>query len=319
VTGSTDALGFRALVRVLVNAPPDVAGAGEPVTYATADIGDPSALPPRQLPIVVPAGPPRHSATALLAHARCPRRYWFKYVAGLEEPDIPFMKKQIVSAVARGQIVHDVLERWEAEAELASLLEDAIGRFDEHAPPPETTQGRVYRGELSAEVGRVLEHDAWRVRLARPHVRRELGFLYLHGEDFVAQGSIDLATPDAAGTGLELIDVKTSQCDAAAAERKATEYSPQRDVYATAASSIAGLPVTRFGFLFSKPGVNVEAPIDAAEASDIRARFAARAAGAAGADHPLTTDPAECRWCGFQRMGLCPGIVAPVDGGAREA
>jgi ATP-dependent exoDNAse (exonuclease V) beta subunit len=308
--GVGSGVGFEAVVRVLSTAQEEIALVEEPATYATARVGDPASLEVPPPPVVVPVGPPKLSATALLARARCPRRYFFKYVAGLEEPAVPFMKKQIVSAVARGQIVHDVLERWQEEAELAALLEDAIGRFDDNAPPPDTTPGRKYRGELRDEVERVLDHASYSGRLARPGARRELGFLYVHDDATLAQGSIDLATPDATGQGIELVDVKTSQCDAAAAQRKAAEYAPQRDVYATAAAAIAGAPVTRFGFLFSKPGVDVEEEIDPTTASQLRARFAERAAAAACGDYPLTTDPAECRWCGFHRVKLCPGIIS---------
>jgi ATP-dependent exoDNAse (exonuclease V) beta subunit len=39
--------------------------------------------------IVVPVSRPRHSATEYLAHTRCPKKHWFKYVKGVREPDIP--------------------------------------------------------------------------------------------------------------------------------------------------------------------------------------------------------------------------------------
>src|SRR5690606_1254010 len=94
-----------------------VALAGE-TAYERIDLpdDDPTWLPP--VPVAVPVGPGRHSATSLLTHARCGRRYWLRYVAGLREP-LPFGSSDaLISPVARGQIVHDVIERYEEDAEL---------------------------------------------------------------------------------------------------------------------------------------------------------------------------------------------------------
>jgi hypothetical protein len=61
-----------------------------------------------------------------------------------------------------------VIERYDDESsELDVLLEDAIGRWGEHAPPPDTVPGRRYRGELRGEVERVVEDPEWSERVAR--------------------------------------------------------------------------------------------------------------------------------------------------------
>jgi ATP-dependent helicase/nuclease subunit A len=277
--------------------------------YARVKVGDPAALELPPAPVRVGMGPGRHSATSLLAHSRCGKRYWLKYVAGLREPKPFGSRETLISAVARGQIVHDVIERYDDESsELDVLLEDAIGRWDEHAPPPDTAPGRRYRGELRGEVERVVEHPEWSDRVARDGTRRELSFLHLAGPDAITQGAIDLAALAEDGEALELIDVKTTQCSAPEAARRAEVYRPQREVYVAAASAISQLPVLRFGFLYSRPGVNVEEELDDAERDAARANVLERIAHAASGEAEMTTDPAECRACGFRRVRLCAGV-----------
>jgi ATP-dependent helicase/nuclease subunit A len=112
---------------------------------APEDVFAPVALPDTLAPIRVAPGRPRHSATELMSFARCPRRHWFKYVAGVREPSLDRSGPEWGSAVARGQVVHDVLEHIREEAELEGLLEVALGRWDPDRPAPDTQPGREYR------------------------------------------------------------------------------------------------------------------------------------------------------------------------------
>jgi hypothetical protein len=303
--------GRERIARVIValHARPPVAIAPE-TEYERVAIGEVGALalPPAAVPVAV--GPGRHSATSLLAHSRCPKRYWLKYVAGLREPE-PFGPRSdvLLPAVTRGQIVHDVIERWDEESsELDLLLEDAIGRWDENAPPPDSHPGRRYRGELRTDVSNVIEHEVWKERVAREGSRRELAFLHLAGPDAITQGAIDLAVPTADGNGLELTDVKTTQCTRAEAEARAQTYRPQSEVYTAAASAIGGLPVLRFGFLYSHPGVNVETELDDDAREQAVQYVIGRIARAGSGEAAMTEDPAECRVCGFRRVRMCAGI-----------
>lgn len=276
------------------------------------DLLPPELLPPPLEPIPIHAGPTRHSATGFLTHDRCPRRHWLKYVAGIREPDARMPAEALISAVQRGQIVHDVLERYEEELELDALLEDAIGRWDETAPPPETERGLRYRAHLTEEVTRAL--PAYRELDARPHARRELPFLLVQEDGSAIQGRIDLAAPTPDGAGFDLLDVKTSQCDVATARTKAAQYRPQRDVYVTATAAITRQPVRDFSFLFSHTGHAETAAIDAAETSTAGQRLAAAMSEIAAGRAPLTQHPHECRFCGYRRVHLCPGVpLSPND------
>jgi hypothetical protein len=97
--------------------------------------------------------------------------------------------------------------------------------------------------------------------------------------------------------------------DAEGAAGTAARYAPQRDVYADAAASISGAPVEAFTFAFSGPGVAVSEPVPA----DVAARAArVRDAIAAGGTPALAADPAECVFCGYRVVGLCPGVARGV-------
>jgi ATP-dependent helicase/nuclease subunit A len=255
--------------------------------------------------VAVPAGERRHSATSLMGFTRCARRHWFRYVAGLREPSMPGSDDALIDAVVRGQIVHDVLEGFREADELDGLLEDAIRRRDEDAPGLETARGRRYRHRLREEVRRVREIDPYREMDATPGSRRELSFLHLAGDGWFLEGAMDLAAP--AGDSLRILDVKTSQADAARAQAIANHYRLQRSVYVGAAEAVSGRTVTQFVFQFSGAGIPVASDItpgirrEAAESvRDIRKEIAAGVSVA-------NAQPHECRFCGYHRVGWCSG------------
>lgn len=270
-------------------------------------------LPSPLRPIAVPAGRPRHSATELLTFSRCSKKHWFKYVVGVREPEVDLHSNDFIDAVTRGQIIHDVLERLSEEDELDALLEDAIGRWDEDAPAPEIPEGRKYRGKLRREIKSVVDHPEYRAVADLPSARRELGFLYIDSPDAFYQGSIDLAAEE--DDKLVLLDVKTSRVDAAVAQEKADRYRAQRDVYVTAANGISDTKVGRFAFQFSHPGVQVSQQISGETRDSSLERLRQMVSEMQVAPPRLTTYPAECKFCGYKKVGWCPGVA---EVGSRE-
>ena len=120
------------------------------------------------------------------------------------------------------------------------------------------------------------------------------------------QGKIDLAALE--DEGYALLDVKTSQGDAKAAEKKAKQYAPQRDVYVASAEGISGRPVGRFAFQFSRAEVQLSEPMT----GDVRVQVAeslTRRLEAMKGDAPAMTEHSwECRWCGYKKVGWCEGV-----------
>jgi ATP-dependent helicase/nuclease subunit A len=268
------------------------------------------------LPVVsVPAGRPRHSATELLAFARCQRRHWFEYVLGVREPEGGASPIGIPDGATRGRIVHDVLEHLRQRDELDRLLEDAIRRCDPEAPAPEQPEGRRYRDALRREIRSVADHPEYRAVAEHPTARHELGFVHAADPESFYEGGIDLAAVEE--DGVVLLDVKTSQCAPHEAAAKAAQFAPQRDVYVAAAEGITGLGVRRFAFQFSRAGAQVSLPVTDGEREGIATRLGSALAAMGRGAPRLTDDPAECRCCGFRGVGWCPGVEAPSAPDAR--
>jgi ATP-dependent helicase/nuclease subunit A len=269
----------------------------------------PWAAPPEPVPASL--GLTRHSATELLTFSRCQRRHRLKYVFGIREPKPDGRGGDAVgSPVARGQIVHDVLERYEEDAELDVLLEDAIGRWVDEPPAPTSEPGAAYRADLTAEIERVLALPEYAAIAAAAGSRRELRFLHVFDDGTAMQGAIDLAAP--AADGLTLVDVKTSRITAGEAPKKAAEYAPQQDAYVAAAAALSPLPVRSFGFIFSAPGVGVMNAVDDAAADDAACRVTDALTLLGEAPDALTTNPRECYFCGYRRARLCEGVREPA-------
>lgn len=265
-------------------------------------------VPDARAAIRVAPGRPRHSATELMSFARCARRHWFKYVAGVREPALDRSGPDWGSAVARGQVVHDVLEHIREEAELEELLEVALGRWDPDRPPPDSEPGREYRQALAREIGAVRSHPEYRALDEAPGRRRELEFVHLVSEEGFLQGKIDLAAPSP--DGVAALDIKTGGGDADALKRKADGYALQRSVYVDALEAVGGRPVRTFAFHFASDGVQIGGAVTpgmrADAATEVRAALAAMGDGAP----QLTKHPAECRFCGYRRVGWCEGLPA---------
>ncbi|MGI9076367.1 MAG: UvrD-helicase domain-containing protein, partial [Gemmatimonadaceae bacterium] len=297
---------------VVVCDPRLVPGEQEPIEKA---IGSMTSISLAALAVPIRAGRLRHSATELMTYERCPRKHWFKYIQGLREPALQGDsegKAALIDAVRRGQIVHDVLEALEEEERLDTLLEEAIGRWDQTAPPPEASRGRRYRQHLREEVTLVSRHPEYRAIADREGARRELRFAHFAGPELVAEGSIDLAGPEA--DGLVLLDVKTAQCDAEEAQRVAANYGRQRDVYVAAAEAIAGRNVERFAFQFSRAGTQVSSDITEGVREEGRAGIEKAAGRLGGEGKPgLTENPGECRFCGYRRVGWCEGRLGEMS------
>jgi hypothetical protein len=242
-----------------------------------------------------------------MSFARCQRRHWFKYVAGVREPSINRSGPDWGSAVARGQVVHDVLEHIREEAELDLLLEAAIGRWDPTSPAPDAEPGREYREKLSREIEAVRSHPGYRALDDAPGRRRELEFIHLVSDDGFLQGKIDLAAPD--NGGIAALDVKTGGGDAESLKRKADGYALQRSVYVGALEAVASRPVTSFSFHFASDGVQVGGPVTDGMRSE-GAEEVRHALAAMGTEAPaLTKYPAECRFCGYKRVRWCAGVA----------
>ncbi len=280
------------------------------IRLAPAVAEEPAPIPApgaeRQLPESLPmlaarSGRTRHSATELMLLDRCERRHWFRYVAMLREPT--HHAKPGSGAIARGQIVHDVLEHL-GDDPVKLLLETAIGRWDPDAPTPDVSHGTAYRAALRRDIDAVAGDPAYAALAAAPGARRELPFLYLSDSGSSIEGAVDLIAR--ADDGLVLLDVKTHTGPGDKAEI-ARRYDVQRDTYIEAAEAISGERVVRFAFQFPDTGQVAETVTDAMRASG-QARISALLERLGQADTSLAKSSEDCRWCGYRDAGWCPGV-----------
>ncbi len=263
---------------------------------------------PRE-PMRVAAGRSLHSATEAMVFGRCETKHWFQYVMGIREPGMDRSGAEYGGTVARGQIVHDVLEQYRIEAELDGLIDDAVRKWDPDAPPPDSSEGSGYRGELKREIATVATDPAWRELAELPGARRELGFVHLAGAERGWQGAFDLWARTA--DGQVLLDVKTGGKSGDDWDAKAAQYATQRDVYAWAAEAVGGEAVSEFRFHFSRAGQQVRHAFTSAEREGLGQRLISFADGMEGGAPRLTDYPVECKWCGFRRVGWCKGVESP--------
>jgi len=162
-------------------------------------------------------------------------------------------------ANVRGTLIHTVLERLEAESELARILGEAIAGLD--APESETLlePGSAYREALQAEIAAVVNSDEWAHYVEGEHWR-ELSFLHLLGPQKWRLGAYDLFQPGGeAGSAPAswIIDFKTHVIEKMEVPDTATKYEIQVRVYREAAAAILGRPV-RVSLHFTHPNTAID-------------------------------------------------------------
>ncbi len=202
------------------------------------------------------------------------RRYRHGALAPWHFAPEPSGEERGLPALVRGQIIHGALERLEAEAEIARVVEETIGSLDEPELEAMLRPGSEYREQLEEEIRRVAASEEWawytEGELGRDYWK-ELTFTHLVGARDWRFGAFDLYRrlagpgPDtgtaparlAGALGLEegldalIIDFKTHDITAAQAPGAARDYRIQADVYRAAATSLAGR--TAVGLHFTGP------------------------------------------------------------------
>jgi ATP-dependent exoDNAse (exonuclease V) beta subunit len=216
--------------------------------------------PPITRPIRGPDESFLSSATELRLRALNPEEWEMRYRHGVV-PMADFCRRlssgEGLPATVRGTLIHTVLERLEAESELARVLGEAIAGLD--APESETLlePGSAYRERLEAEIGAVVRSDEWSHYVAGSHWR-ELSFLHLLAPREWRLGAYDLFRPgQGAGSGPWIIDFKTHQIEADQVPETAAGYEVQVAVYRQAASSMLGAPA-RVSLHFTHPNVAID-------------------------------------------------------------
>jgi ATP-dependent helicase/nuclease subunit A len=253
---------FRAIVRLAEAEAPHSALAARPTPALT--------LPPSR--IAAPLGASRLSASQLMTFAKDPaawRRLYVDRVPAVGD-ETAGSGAGIQRAIVSGQIVHDVLERLlDDDVDLAALLEEAIGTWDEDAPVAASDAGAALRARLRARVETVRAAPVWREVSALPSAVRELAFTQLFEDGTAIIGALDLSA--LADDRAEIVDVKSSE---ASGDTLAERYAVQGAVYAGAVRAITGLRAVRFRLVSAATGVASEVATDGAAGVDVAALVA---------------------------------------------
>jgi ATP-dependent exoDNAse (exonuclease V) beta subunit len=267
------------------------------------------AMPPQFPPVVAPGALPvsRLSYSALSSYARCGYRFHLERVAGLHatEDVVPGADEHgDISALARGTVVHELLEGMDmatgavADDEAIAAAIKAHGGRD--TPAAVADARRLVEGFAGSEL---------RERLGRAQrVRAEVPFAFnLAGPDagrsLLITGYLDvLASED---EGVLVVDYKSDALEgrepAALCEER---YASQRTVYALAAlrSGAARVEVA-YSFL-ERPADIVSALFTAADAPALERRLAGLAEGLLAGRFEPTATP------GRDLCSTCPGRAA---------
>lgn len=255
----------------------------------------------------------RHSATALMEQARCPRRYAWRYLLGFAEPESPnspglASERQRLSAQTIGTMSHEVLARLDATLDVTRAISEVMTEREDDASWLSDADADVLRAEVRRAVESALATSYGRA-LANPAHRRELKFLRVLPDGSALEGAVDLVepTPD----GLVITDVKTSSVAHGDEAHVAARYALQRDVYTEAFEAIAGQRVSAMRFVFPATGTEVEALDDTTRQglADRLKQHVAALERTAPDTATLASDPSTCRRCGFGAAGWCPGVT----------
>ena len=261
-SGATDAAATVELPMVLYRTPEPIQASlvPAPVELWWLDHLIEREAPPITRPIRGPGESFLSSATELRLRALHPDEWELRYRHGVV-PKADFCRRpssgEGLPAKVRGTLIHTVLERLEAESELARVLGEAIAGLD--APESETLlePGSVYREKLEAEIEAVVRSEEWSHYVAGRHWR-ELPFLHLLDRRNWRLGAYDLFRPgEDTGSDPWVIDFKTHQIESHEVPGTAARYEVQAEVYRQAASSLLGAPV-RVSLHFTHPNVAID-------------------------------------------------------------
>ena len=158
-----------------------------------------------------------------------------------------------IPADVHGMVVHGVLERIRDEAELAELLDLAIGALDVPELQERMAAGTEYRVALTKEIKGVVRGEEWKWYVEGEH-SRELPFVHFRHESKWRVGVFDLYKPgDPTGW---IVDFKTHDITADQAVTTAGTYVLQGAVYRRAAAAMH-FPVT-VRLHFTRPNTSVD-------------------------------------------------------------
>lgn len=267
----------------------------------------PIPLPPEPPPAppeapALPVG--RLSYSGLEAYRRCGYRFYLERVLGLEgEAESRGEEGEGLGALARGSIVHELLERLDFRQPVVPAAGEVEARVFACGEPVRALDVEGLRRLVAAFAASPLCE-----RLAAAElVRAEVPFAFPLGPGLLVNGAIDVHAAEPGGAAL-VVDYKSDRLDPGADLEAlcAERYGTQRLVYALAALRGGAARVEVVHCFLERPEDTVSAAFGAAGAERLERELHELAAGALAGRFEPTDAPhrALCAGCPGQ-PGLC--------------
>lgn len=203
------------------------------------------------------------SVTSLMIYARCPRRYYYRYLLRVPELGVDRGQTERTSGLdplKRGNIVHRVCEHLDETQDQEQLLDWATAMEGLQVTARE-------KQELSEIITRYATSPYYR-KSQSYLVERELEFA-LPLDEFSITGTIDQLIHE--DQGLTITDLKTNHIQAYQVNEVAKEYYWQLRIYAWAISQLKDQPVHQTGLYFLLPNVIHKEPVTQTEIQETEA------------------------------------------------
>jgi ATP-dependent helicase/nuclease subunit A len=259
------------------------------------------------------------TATEIVQHHLCPRRYHLRYQIGAppgqfsrtlqrmdsdgsrpvaetgppsgEFEDLGSLKDDELPAEKLGDRVHRIL----AEPEDSPLIHQLLASMSSYERKEARQQVETFR---RSDLGRRSQAGA---------ALREVPFAITR-LGATLRGQIDLIL-DPAGAAMTLVDFKTSRIPASEVKEKAADYALQLRLYALATRELFGRPPHRACLHFLHP--DVQHDVDISPSAMEAAEGAIHSFFAAHRTNSYPQRPAShCYSCGYLQL-YCPGLVIP--------
>ncbi len=266
------------------------------------------------------------TASEIVQHQLCPRRYHLRYRLGAPQGSRRRGTGQAIEAVeeVQGEELSALAEGPQEEAALrddevpAEILGDCVHRLlasEDDRPVPEdllSVLGPRDREEARRQVETFRRSPLGR-RAAAGEAQTETPFAMTR-QGSTLRGQIDLVLRDPQGE-ITLVDYKTSRIRGAEVAEKAADYALQLRIYALAAADLFGRLPVRACLYFLHPDVVFDVPIGTAELQEAERAIAAFFRAQQGEEFPEA--PARhCFACGYRQL-YCPGVTHRIPRAAR--
>ncbi len=247
------------------------------------------------------------TATEIVQHHLCPRRYHLRYridaptveyLPGTgrdEEGDAAGTKDDELPAETLGDRVHRILAEEPGSPVIGEILETL-------SPSDRLVAQRQARTFRDSDLGReALAGEAL----------REFPFLMARGGAAI-KGQVDLILRGREGS-LKVVDYKTSRIAPEEVEERSADYELQLRIYALAVREIFGQAPSGAFLHFLHPDIVRPVEISPALLEEAEGRIAAFFEAHRSGDYPQNPAP-HCRSCGYLRT-YCPGIASRLPAG----